>query len=169
MIHHITIPEPSQVLRLQRDRFGRSNHSMNFNGAAGITADNAPQLNSPLASVSFWVNPNTLPASGEAYLLSFGGWQERWKISLPSHGKAVWTTHATSCCSDLDAGDANALVPGTWTHMVMVHDGVKDYIYVNGVLANSKDSPGDLNTTVHPLGIGFDPIDVANYFDGCNG
>lgn len=148
------------------DRFGRSNHSMNFNGAAGITADNAPQLNSPLASVSFWVNPNTLPASGEAYLLSFGGWQERWKISLPSHGKAVWTTHATSCCSDLDAGDANALVPGTWTHMVMVHDGVKDYIYVNGVLANSKDAAGDLSTTVHPLGIGFDPIDVANYFDG---
>jgi chitodextrinase len=148
------------------DRFGRANHSLNFNGAAGVTADNSPQLNSPVTSVSFWVNPNTLPASGEAYLLSYGGWQERWKISLPSHGKAVWTTHATSCCSDLDAGDANALVPGTWTHMVMVHDGAKDYIYVNGALANEKESLGNLNTTVHPLGIGFDPIDVANYFDG---
>ncbi len=148
------------------DRFGRANHSMNFDGASGITADNSPQLNSPQASVSFWVNPNSLPASGEAYLLSFGGWQERWKISLPSHGKAVWTTHATTCCSDLDAGDGNELVPGTWTHMVMVHDGVKDYIYVNGVVANEKDSPGDLANTVHPLGIGYDPIDVANYFDG---
>lgn len=62
--------------------------------------------------------------------------------------------------------EAMKLVPGTWTHMVMVHDGTKDYIYVNGNLANSKDSPGDLATTVHPLGIGFDPIDVANYFDG---
>jgi len=149
-----------------KDRFGRANHSLNFDGTAGVTADNSPQLNSPLTSVSFWVNPNTLPASGEAYLLSYGGWQERWKISLPSHGKAVWTTHATSCCSDLDAGGGNELVPGTWTHMVMVHDGTKDYIYVNGVLANEKDSPGDLNTTVHPLGIGYDPIDVANYFDG---
>ncbi len=148
------------------DRFGRSNHAMNFDGASGITADNSPQLNSPQASVSFWVNPNSLPASGEAYLLSFGGWQERWKISLPSHGKAVWTTHAATCCSDLDAGGGNELVPGTWTHMVMVHDGIKDYIYVNGVVANEKDSPGDLATTVHPLGIGYDPIDVANYFDG---
>ncbi len=148
------------------DRFGRRNHSMNFNGAAGITADNSPQLNSASTSVSFWVNPNALPASGEAYLLSYGGWQERWKISLPSHGKAVWTTHATSCCSDLDAGDGNELVVGTWTHMVMVHDGTKDYIYVNGVLANEKDSPGDLNSTQYPLGIGYDPIDVANYFDG---
>jgi hypothetical protein len=149
-----------------KDRFGRANHSMYFNGNAGITADNSPQLNSPVTSVSFWVNPTTLPASGEVYLLSYGGWQERWKISLPSHGKAVWTTHATSCCSDLDAGDGNQLVPGTWTHMVMVHDGAKDYIYVNGVLANEKDSPGDLNSTSHPLGIGYDPIDVANYFDG---
>lgn len=148
------------------DRFNRSNHAMNFDGNDGITADNSPQLNSPLASVSFWVNANSLPASGEAYLLSFGGWQERWKISLPGHGKMVWTTHATACCSDLDAGDANVLVPGTWTHYVMVHDGVKDYIYVNGVEANSKDYTGDLGNTVHPLGIGYDPIDVANYFDG---
>jgi len=149
-----------------QDRFGRANHSMNFDGGDGISADNSPVLNSPHTTVSFWVNPNSLPATGEVYLLSFGGWQERWKISVPSHGKAVWTTHATSCCSDLDAGDGNALVPGTWTHMAMVHDGVKDYIYVNGVLANEKDAPGDLNSTVHPLGIGFDPIDVANYFDG---
>jgi chitodextrinase len=148
------------------DRFGRGNHSMNFHGAGGVTADNSPQLNTPVTTVSFWVNPNSLPASGEAYLLSYGGWQERWKISLPSHGKAVWTTHAASCCSDLDAGGGNELVPGTWTHMVMVHDGIKDYIYVNGVVANEKDSPGDLANTVHPLGIGYDPIDVANYFDG---
>ncbi|MGB3078967.1 MAG: LamG-like jellyroll fold domain-containing protein [Saprospiraceae bacterium] len=148
------------------DRFGRSNHAMNFNGSAGVTADNSPQLNSGLATVSFWVNVNALPVSGEAYLMSFGGWQERWKISLPGHGKVVWTTHATSCCSDLDAGGGNELIPGIWTHLVMVHDGVKDFIYVNGALANSKDSPGDLATTVHPLGIGYDPIDVANYFDG---
>ena len=139
---------------------------MDFNGDDGIRADNSPQLNSPLATVSFWVNVNNLPVTGEAYLLSFGGWQERWKISLPSHGKVVWTTHATTCCSDLDAGGGNELVPGTWTHLVMVHDGVKDYIYVNGVLANEKDSPGNLSNTVHPLGIGYDPIDVANYFDG---
>jgi len=148
------------------DRFGRSNHSMNFNGNDGITADNSPQLNSPLASVSFWVNANSLPASGEVYLLSFGGWQERWKISLPGHGKVVWTTHATSCCSDLDAGGGNELVPGTWTHLVMVHDGAKDFIYLNGVEVASKDYVGDLNNTIHPLGIGYDPIDVANYFDG---
>jgi hypothetical protein len=148
------------------DQFGRSNHAMNFDGNDGIRADNSPQLNGPVTSVSFWVKPNSLPASGEAYLLSFGGWQERWKISLPSHGKVVWTTHAATCCSDLDAGGGNELVAGEWDHLVMVHDGTKDYIYMNGVEVASKDAPGDLANTVHPLGIGYDPIDNANYFDG---
>lgn len=148
------------------DRFGRANHSMNFEGNAGIRADNSPQLNGPVTSVSFWVNPNSIPASGETYLLSFGGWQERWKISAPSHGKLVWTTHAATCCSDLDAGDGNEIQVGEWKHFVMVHDGTNDYIYVNGVLANSKPAPGDLANTVHPLGIGYDPIDNGNYFDG---
>lgn len=148
------------------DRFNRANHAMNFSGNDGIVADNSPQLNSPLASVSFWVNANSIPPSGEVYLLSFGGWQERWKISLPDHGKMVWTTHAATCCVDLDAGDANVLQVGEWTHFVMVHDGVKEYIYVNGVEVASKDSPGDLANTVHPLGIGFDPIGNGNYFDG---
>lgn len=34
------------------------------------------------------------------------------------------------------------------------------------MLVAEKDAPGDLANTVHPLGIGYDPIDVANYFNG---
>lgn len=148
------------------DRFGRSNHSLNFNGDDYVEADNSPQLNSPLATVSFWVNPNSLPANGEAYLLTFGGWQERWKISLPTHGKPVWTTHHENGISDMDSGDGNELPVGEWTHVVMVHDGAKDFIYINGELAAEKDVVGNLNNTVHPLGIGYNIIDGGSYFDG---
>ncbi|MEZ4956159.1 MAG: LamG-like jellyroll fold domain-containing protein [Saprospiraceae bacterium] len=152
---------------LSTDRFGKANKAANFNGTSGVTAANSPQLNSPNTTISFWVNPTTLPGTGEAYLLSCGGWQERWKISLPPHGKPVFTTHAGgNCCSDMDSGDGNELVVGTWTHVAMVHDGVKDQIFMNGNLVASKDVAGDLDNTVHPLGIGYDPIDVANYFDG---
>ena len=74
-----------------------------------------------------WVKVNELPISGEVFLLSNGGWQERWKISLPSHGKPVFTTHSGgACCSDMDSGDTNELVVGEWRHVVMVHDGTKD-------------------------------------------
>ena len=150
-----------------KDRFGKSNKAVVFDGVSDfLKAENSPQHNSPNVSVSFWAKPNALPASGEVYLLSNGGWQERWKISLPSHGKVVFTTHTTTCCNDIDAGAGNELVVGKWSHVVMTHDGTNDVIYVDGVMANQKPYAGALGTTTHPLGIGYDPIDNNNFFNG---
>jgi hypothetical protein len=150
-----------------KDRFGKSNKAVVFDGKSTyVEAANSPQLASDYTSVSFWAKVNTLPASGEVYILSHGGWQERWKISLPSHGKPVFTTHATSCCNDMDSGDGHALRPGEWSHVVMTHDGTVDRIFMNGAKVNEKAYTGALNKTVHPLGIGYDPIDRGNYFDG---
>ena len=152
--------------QLTTDRFNKANQAYSFDGVTqSLLAANSPQLNSPFTTISFWVNPKSLPASGEVYLLSHGGYQERWKISLPNHGKPVFTTHAGGvCCSDLDSG--TPLVVGTWTHVVMVHDGAKDIIYFNGVKVSEKTSTGNLDTTTKPLGIGYDPIGNGNYFNG---
>ena len=151
---------------LTTDRFGYGNSALLIDGtSSSVRASNASQLNSPTTTISFWVNPSTLPASGEVYLLSFGGYQERFKISLPGHGKPVFTTHSGgACCSDLDSG--TPLTVGTWTHVVMVHDGTKDIIYFNGVKVNEKAAAGALDATTKPLGIGYDPIDNNNRFDG---
>jgi hypothetical protein len=150
-----------------KDRFGKANRAVVFDGKSTFAeAANSPQLASDFTSISFWAKVNTLPASGEAYMLSHGGWQERWKISLPSHGKPVFTTHATSCCNDMDSGDGNDLKVGVWTHVVMTHDGTMDRIYMNGAQVNEKAYSGALNKTSHPFGIGYDPIDKGNYFDG---
>ena len=150
---------------LTQDRFGWPNSALEFDGLqGGVTAPNAAQLNSPFATISFWVKVNALPAQGEVYLLSFGGWQERWKISLPSHGKPVFTTHPGFCCSDMDSG--TPLSTGVWTHVAMVHDGSRNIIYFNGAKVNEKNVAGALDVTGYPLGIGYDPIDKANYFNG---
>ena len=149
------------------DRFGQANQTYQLDGVDdALTAANSPQQNSDFTTVSFWVNLNELPGNGEYYLLSNGGWQERWKISLPPHGKPVWTTNATSGISDMDSGDGNELVPGTWTHVAMSHDGTTDKIYLDGNLVASKEVAGALNSTVHPLGIGYNPIDGANFTNG---
>lgn len=151
---------------LTQDRFGWSNSAFDFGGGQGaVRAENAAQLNSANATISFWVKPTAFPAQGEVYLLSFGGYQERWKISVPNHGKPVFTTHSNGiCCSDLDSG--TPLTVGTWTHVVMVHDGAKDIIYFNGVQVNEKTAAGALDATTFPLGIGFDPINDDYSFDG---
>lgn len=154
--------------QLGSDRFGKANHAYGFNGLSDeITAANSPQLISDYATVSFWININALPAPGsEAYLLSFGGWQERWKISLPNHAKVVWTTNATSGISDMDAGGGNELPVGVWKHVVMVHDGTMDKIFIDGLLKNQKNVAGTLNSTAKPLGIGYNAVDGGNWFDG---
>ena len=147
------------------DRFGFGHSAYSFNGtSSGVVAANSAQLNSANTTISFWVNVAEFPVSGEAFILSSGGWQERWKISLPSHGKTVFTTHPGFCCSDMDSG--TPLTIGVWTHVAMTHDGTKDIIYFDGVQVAEKDVAGALDPTTHPLGIGFDPIDNANYFKG---
>jgi chitodextrinase len=153
--------------QLTADRFGWANNAFHFDGVqAYLQAANSAALNSNYASVSFWVNPTELPAQSEVYLLSSGGWQERWKISLPAHGKPIWTTNNSSGISDMDAGDANKLVPGVWKHLVFVHNGTKDIIYVNGVQAAEKNVSGTLNSTTKPLGIGYNAVDGGNFFNG---
>ncbi|MCK6693009.1 MAG: LamG domain-containing protein, partial [Thermoanaerobaculia bacterium] len=138
---------------------------MAFDGVqASVRAKNAAHLNSANTTISFWVNPKEFPAQGEVYLLSFGGWQERWKISLPSHGKPVFTTHPGFCCVDMDSG--TPLTIGAWTHVAMVHDGSKDIIYFNGVKVNEKSATGALDATTYPLGIGYNPIEKNLYFNG---
>lgn len=66
----------------------------------------------------------------------------------------------------MDAGDGNTLVAGTWQHWVFVHDGAKDIIYLNGVEANVKSVSGNLNSTNARMGLGYNPIDGGNYYDG---
>ena len=157
----------SNNAQLTTDRFGKPNSAYAFNGVdAQITAENSAQQNTPFTTIAFWVNVNNLPVSGEAFLLTNGGWQERWKISLPSHGKPVFTTNNTSGISDMDSGDGNALVAGEWKHVVMTHDGSFDKIYMNGVEVASKAVTGGLNSTTHPLGMGYNAVDGGNYLDG---
>ncbi|MBK7407567.1 MAG: T9SS type A sorting domain-containing protein [Saprospirales bacterium] len=152
---------------LTQDRFGWSNSAMAFDGTQSyVRAANAAQLNSPVATVAFWINVNELPASGEVFLISLGGWQERFKISLPDHGKVIFTTNYAGGISDMDAGTGNELQPGVWTHVVCVHDGTKDKIYINGAKVAEKDVVGDLNPTTHPLGIGYSPLDNDYFFNG---
>ena len=148
------------------DRFNYANNAFQFTGADSMLVANSIQLNTDYTTISFWVKVDELPVSSEAYLLSNGGWQSRWKISLPPHGKPVFTTNYENGISDMDSGGGNELPVGQWRHVVMVHDGLKDKIFINGNLANQKDVVGKLNSTNRPLGIGNNPIDGGNYFKG---
>jgi hypothetical protein len=107
----------------------------------------------------------------EAFILIFGNWDQRWKVSLPQHLKIVWTTNSKNAqfdnaVKDMDSGDGNELTKGFWWHVTMVHDGVDDIIYVDGVEVNRVPAPGTLNSTARPLGMGNNNTSGGQYFIG---
>jgi hypothetical protein len=147
--------------------------NIKFDGVGdSVLAPNAVQLISDFTTVSFWIRVDGQNvADAEAYILDFGHWSGRWKISLPQHLKIVWTTngHNTqfpSFIHDMDSGSGNELVKGFWWYVTMVHDGTNDMIYVNGQLVNSNPVPTKLNSTAHGFGMGNNPIEGGQYFQG---
>ncbi|MFM8487155.1 MAG: hypothetical protein ACKOCH_12535, partial [Bacteroidota bacterium] len=64
--------------QLADDRFGKKNQAYETGQGKSLVAANSPQQHSANTTISFWIKPNSLPGSGEVYVLSNGGWQERW-------------------------------------------------------------------------------------------
>ena len=137
-----------------------------------VLAANAVQLISDYTTVSFWIRVDGQNLQdAEAYVLDFGHWSQRWKISLPQHLRIVWTTNSENAqlpnaIHDMDAGDGNELVLGFWWYVTMVHDGERDIIYLDGQEVNNLAAPGTLNSTSFPFGMGSNPIEGGQYFQG---
>ena len=137
-----------------------------------VLVPNAVQLISDFTTVSFWIRVDgTNLADAEAYVMDFGHWDQRWKISLPQHLKIVWTTNGNNAqfsnfISDMDSGDGNEMVKTFWWYVTMVHDGANDIIYVNGQQVKIKPVNTKLNSTARKLCFGNNPIEGGQYFQG---
>ena len=127
---------------------------------------------SDYTSVGFWIRVDSVnTADQESYIIDFGHYDQRWKISLPHHLRIVWSTSSknaqfANAIVDMDSKDGNELIKGIWWHVVAVHDGLINLIYVNGVLANSVPAPGKLNSTARALCFGSNNVEGGRYFNG---
>ncbi|MFZ1678173.1 MAG: LamG-like jellyroll fold domain-containing protein, partial [Saprospiraceae bacterium] len=142
------------------NRPNASGMDLKFDGDAdSVLVPNAVQLISDYTTVSFWIRVDGQNlADGEAYILDFGNYDERWKISLPVHRQIVWTTNSKNAIDDhfihdMDSGGGNDLVIGFWWYVTMVHDGTDDIIYIDGSEVNRFAVAGTLNSTARSLGI----------------
>ena len=137
-----------------------------------VLVKNAVQLISDYMTIGFWIRvDSTNLADAEAYVIDFGHWDQRWKVSLPQHRRIVYTTNAKNTLSnnfitDMDSGDGNDLSIGIWWHVTMVHDGTNNIIYINGVETKRVPTTGKLNSTARPLYFGCNGVDGGQYFFG---
>ena len=153
-------------------RAGAGGKAIKFGKTDSVVVRNAVQLISDFATVGFWIRvDSTNIADAEAYVIDFGHWDQRWKISLPQHLRIVWTTNSKNALSnnfivDMDAGDGNELVKGIWWHVTMVCNGVNNIIYINGVETKRVPAVGKLNSTTRALYFGNNGTDGGQHFLG---
>lgn len=119
---------------LVADRFGVPNSAYSFNGTTDkIQIPYSELLNFRDAiTVSFWMNIAEF-FDREAYPISHGNWENRWKISITNHG-IRWTVKSSDGIKDLDS--QFQLETGVYYNITTLYDGLNYDIYINGVLDN---------------------------------
>ncbi|MFC1483446.1 LamG-like jellyroll fold domain-containing protein [Candidatus Neomarinimicrobiota bacterium] len=150
---------------LVADRFGNSASAYYFNGSTdNISVPVSTSLNFQNAiSISFWLNPADLPTR-EAYPISHGSWENRWKISI-GNKKIRWTVKSNTGTKDLDS--QTTIATGNWYHVVGIYDGTNFDLYLDGALSAHSTFSGSISTTAIDLMIGQERPDVTGYsFNG---
>ena len=134
------------------DRFNVPNSAFFFDGADdNMLVANAPDLNFQTSiSVNFWIKINSF-FPREAYPLSHGNWENRWKISLTNQ-KIRWTIKTNSGITDLDS--ETELTTDSLYNISALYNGSDVEIYINGELDALKTWQGSINQTTYAIVLG---------------
>jgi len=101
-------------------------------------------------SVNFWMK-STAALNREAFLLSHGSWQNRWKISITPEQRLRWTVKTETGVFDLDTG---ILHPDSLYNVTVTYDDGAARVYLNGRQVAEKSWTGALATTSLDLTFG---------------
>jgi hypothetical protein len=151
---------------LTTDLLGANNNAYYFNGGSQhIAVVNMPIMNVQEAiTVSGWLKMNTL-LEREAFVVSHGSWQNRWKVSITPQQQLRWTVNTLNGVRDLDVSEPLAIEE--FYHFTATYDGAYLALYLNGELAAYEAFSGLIRTTTFPLLIGqMLPGEVEYNFKG---
>ena len=139
-------------------------YSAVFNGSSAyVLVDNSEPLNfTDAMALTGWIYSLHSDA-GEAYPVSHGNWDNRWKVSF-SNNTLRYTINTNTGISDLDSRtDLNL---EKWYHFAMVYTGTDMELYINGELDAFKPFSGNIKTTSYDISIGRARPDLAYFFEG---
>lgn len=138
------------------DRFGVSNSAIFFNGLTdAIRVVNNQQLNfTQSISISFWMKPTEF-FQREAFPLSHGSWENRWKISLVNQ-KIRWTIKTDNSSNNgiKDLDSESLLDKDSLYYVTAIYNGADMEIFINDELDAFTNWSGNLKSTSYDLMIG---------------
>ncbi len=137
---------------LTTDYFGNLNRAYNFNGVDQyINVTNNSSLNFQDAiSVCFWMKIGQF-YDREAYPISHGNWENRWKISI-TNKKLRWTVKTNTGTKDLDS--ETELIQNKFYYVTCLYNGADYELYLDGELDAFSSFSGSINQTTYDLTIG---------------
>ena len=134
------------------DLLGGSGNAYAFDGTDDyIRIPVHPSLHSSDAvSLNFWMETGA-PLAREAFVISHGSWQNRWKVSITPEQRLRWTAKTETGVFDLDSG---VLKTGALYNVTVTYGDGAARIYFNGILEAEKSWTGGLPQTSLDLTIG---------------
>lgn len=138
---------------LVEDRSGIPNSAYAFDGVDDhLVIASHPSLDfRDAVTVALWMRAHEL-FSREAFLISHGSWQNRWKISIVPERRIRWTIRTNTGIEDLDS--QTVLVADSLYHVAVTYGTGMLRIYLNGKSDASSTYSGRLNLTGIALTIG---------------
>ena len=147
---------------LTQDARGEADHAYLFNvGSDLIVVPNTASLNFKNAiTLSFWLKLNNV--TEEAFLLSHGSWEERWKVSITPGKQLRWTVKTLEGTLDLDS--TFPLTLNQFYHCTAVYTGYSMELYIDGILESYLLQNGEMGTTSNSLTFGRKDAGEEQYF-----
>lgn len=135
-----------------RDRTGAANRAYSFDGVDDrINISNHDQLNFRDAiTINFWMRVGMF-YQREAYPISHGNWENRWKISITNQ-RVRWTVKTDQGIKDLDS--ETRLVSNRFYNITALFSGSDFEIYIDGELDAFSTWSGLILPTSYDLTIG---------------
>lgn len=137
---------------LVTDRWGNAASAYSFDGVNDnikITSSSSLNFQNGV-TINFWIKVGEF-FDREAYPLSHGNWENRWKISI-TNKHIRWTVKTNTGIKDLDS--ETELVKNNLYNVTALYDGNDYEIYINGELDAFTSFSGLILTTTTELMIG---------------
>jgi len=148
----------------ETDPKGNQQLAASFNGSSSfVSVENADWLNFDLAlTLSGWIYSQH-NIGGEAYPISHGNWNNRWKVSL-GDDLLRFTMKTDEGVYDLDS--KTLIEQEKWYFFTAVYTGTDMELYIDGQLDAFIPASGTINSTSYDLMFGKARPDQDYYFKG---
>ncbi|HMB89543.1 MAG TPA: LamG-like jellyroll fold domain-containing protein, partial [Rhodothermales bacterium] len=137
---------------LTEDLFGGTGQAYAFDGVDDyIQIPFHPSLNfEDAVTINFWMKTDAA-LDREAFVISHGSWQNRWKVSITPEQRLRWTAKTKTGTYDLDSGP---IMSETLYNVAVTYGDGTAQIYLNGLLEAETTWGGALLQTSLDLTIG---------------